>query len=379
MKVVVVNLAFDLGLASPDALLDAYHSLRGWSEAVRAAGAAVSVVQAFHVDAQVHRAGIDYRLCRMTGSRLVLGAAVLKAVVDADADLVHLNGLDAPMQIWWLRRGLAGRTALVVQDHASLPSRAGTVKAPIRRRAMAAADGFLFTSAAQAKPWLDGGFIAEPSQIHEVLEASTALAPIDRGEARGHTGVAGAPAVLWVGRLTPNKDPLTVLAGFERAALELPDATLTMIFADGALLSDVQARIQASPVLAPRVRLVGGVPHADLAAWYSAADLFVLGSHREGSGYAAIEACACGAVPVLTDIPSFRMLTGGEAVGALWRPGERAALAGALVRLAHANLASERTRVIEHFAESLSWRAVGDRAVDVYRRVIEARRRARSG
>ena len=93
----------------------------------------------------------------------------------------------------------------------------------------------------------------------------------------------------------------------------------------------------------------------------------------------AIEACACGLVPVLTDIPSFRSLTGGGAVGALWPPGESAALAAALVRVARTNLASERMRVLEHFADSLSWSAVGDRAVGVYRRVIDARCRARSG
>lgn len=379
MKAVVVNLAFDAALASPDALLDSYHSLRGWSEAVQAAGAQVSVVQAFHADAQLQRSGIDYRLCRVPASRLVLGTPVMQAVLDADADIVHVNGLDAPMQIWWLRRGLPGRTAIVVQDHASLPSRPGTVKAPIRRRAMAAADAFLFTSAAQAKPWLDGGFIREPALVHEVLEASTSLVPMDRGEARRRTGLAGSPAVLWVGRLTPNKDPLTVLAGFEQAAAEQPDATLTLVFTDGTLLPQVRARIEASPVLTSRVRLVGGVPHAELAAWYSAADLFVLGSHREGSGYAAIEACACGAVPVLTDIPSFRMLTGGEAVGALWRPGDSAALAATLVRVAHSRLPSQRTAVLEHFADSLSWNAVGSRAYGIYRRVIEARRRARSG
>ena len=49
-----------------------------------------------------------------------------------------------------------------------------------------------------------------------------------------------------------------------------------------------------------------------------AADLFVLGSHREGSGYSLIEALACGLPPIVTDIPSFRSLTGAGVVGALW-------------------------------------------------------------
>jgi hypothetical protein len=31
-----------------------------------------------------------------------------------------------------------------------------------------------------------------------------------------------------------------------------------------------------------------------------------------------MEACACGAVPVVTSIPTFRLLTGNGSVGALW-------------------------------------------------------------
>ena len=80
--------------------------------------------------------------------------------------------------------------------------------------------------------------------------------------------------------------------------------------------------MSASPALARRVRLVGYVPQEKLPAYYSAADIFVLGSHHEGSGYALIEACACGAVPVVTRIPPFRAITGDGARGALWPPGD---------------------------------------------------------
>ena len=47
-----------------------------------------------------------------------------------------------------------------------------------------------------------------------------------------------------------------------------------------------------------------------MAVCYSAADLFVVGSHHQGSGYALMEACACGAVPVVTAIPTFRLMPG---------------------------------------------------------------------
>jgi hypothetical protein len=58
------------------------------------------------------------------------------------------------------------------------------------------------------------------------------------------------------------------------------------------------------------VRLAGEVAHDRIAAFLSAADIFVVGSHHEGSGYALMEALACGTTPVVTDIPAFRALAG---------------------------------------------------------------------
>ena len=57
-----------------------------------------------------------------------------------------------------------------------------------------------------------------------------------------------------------------------------------------------------------------------------AADLFVLGSHREGGSSALVEAMATGRTPVVTDIPSSRALTGNGAVGELWPCGDSRAL-----------------------------------------------------
>ena len=101
---------------------------------------------------------------------------------------------------------------------------------------MCAADGYLFTAREQADPWLRSGFISDSGRVHTVLEASTRLAPVDLDSARARTGMSGTPAVLWVGRLDGNKDPLTVLDGFERALDTLPRATLTMLFGDAPLL-----------------------------------------------------------------------------------------------------------------------------------------------
>ena len=133
----------------------------------------------------------------------------------------------------------------------------------------------------------------------------------------------------------------------------------------------------ASPALRRGVRFVGEIRPERMAAFLSAADVFVLGSHHEGSGYALLEALACNAVPVVTDIPSFRTLTADGSIGALWPPGDRDACVRALATVISRGLDHERQRVRAHFTRSLTWDAIGSRAIAVYREVIATRSRAR--
>jgi len=176
-----------------------------------------------------------------------------------------------------------------------------------------------------------------------------------------------------LGRLNANKDPQTVLEGFARTLGDLPGATLAMIYSGDDLLAAVRQRVQRSPALRERVRLIGAVPHHEMASFYSAADLFIVGSHHEGSGYSLMEACACGAVPVVTDIPTFRLLTGAGSVGALWTPGDADQCARALADVGHRDLDAERARLADHFARELSWSAVGRRALEIYDDVVARR------
>ena len=103
-----------------------------------------------------------------------------------------------------------------------------------------------------------------------------------------------------------------------------------------------------------------------------AADLFVLGSHREGSSFSLIEALATGLTPVVTDIPSLRTLTGNGAVGALWRCGDAQSLTEALTRAAPRVGAAERARTRQHFDANLSHQAVGRGFAAAYESLIHA-------
>jgi glycosyltransferase involved in cell wall biosynthesis len=147
---------------------------------------------------------------------------------------------------------------------------------------------------------------------------------------------------------------------------DLPDAHLTMIYSSEEFLAQVQTRIARSPRLTSHVCLRGYVTHDRLAEFYSAADLFLLGSHREGSGYALIEALACGATPIVTDIPSFRVLSGNGAIGAVWPVGDAKALADSLVDHGSRDLIAARAAVLNHFERELRWSVVGRRAMAAY-------------
>jgi glycosyltransferase involved in cell wall biosynthesis len=367
MRVVQVNYVADPAFRSPDELLDRYFTLTGWSDALCAAGdVALRVVQRFRLDDRRSRRGVEYVFCS-SDARLRAAAAAFSP------DVVHVNGVGFPVRTWRLRRALPGPTALVVQAHAD-PSAIG--RAPLFRAAAralrGAVDAFLFAADEHGRTWRDAGFAGPSQRIYQVMEASSDFRPLARDVARRDSGVCGQPAALWVGRLNPNKDPLTVLDGFERALAPLPDATLTMVYSTGELLGDVRARIESSDLLRGRVRLVGEVPHDRLPAFFSAADVFVLGSHHEGSGYALLEACASGAIPVVTDIPTFRAILARKA-GSLWTPGDASGCARALTEVAARDREAERRRVIEHFDRELDWDAVGQRAVGIYRDVIGLR------
>ncbi len=208
-------------------------------------------------------------------------------------------------------------------------------------------------------------------QVFEIPESSSRFAPGDTEHARRATALTGDPAVLWVGRLDANKDPLTVLEALRRVTASLPKIELWCAYGSTGLLPEVRRRVGADPALRARVHLLGDVPHKQVELLMNAADLYVSASHREGSGYALIEALACGLPPVVTDIPSFRALTAGGSVGALWPCGDAGELAAGLVKAASRPRQETRAQVRAHFTQELSFEAVGRKLAAAYLRLSD--------
>ena len=376
MRILLMNCAFDARLTTAADLLNDYATLTDWSRALLAAGASgVSVLQSFRSDTRLARDGVEYVFC--TDSAAGWSRSLHRLIAKQQPDIIHFNGLIFPWQVWRLRRALPARAAIVVQDHGGAEPGRRPLRWLKQRIGLRTADAFLFSAPEIAKPWQAARLIAPWQPVYAVMESSTTMRPLPRDAARLSSGVTGSPALLWVGRLNANKDPLTVLDGFERALSRLPDAHLTMVYSSEDWLPKVQARIERSTGLSAHVHLRGRISHAELAAFYSAADFFVLGSHREGSGYALIEALACGAIPVVTDIPSFRALTGNGSIGALWPVDNAAGFAEGLMRYRARDLTARHADVLNHFDRELSWPVIGRRALAAYADILVRHRTPR--
>jgi glycosyltransferase involved in cell wall biosynthesis len=195
----------------------------------------------------------------------------------------------------------------------------------------------------------------------------------DQGEANAETGIYGWPVFLWVGRLDDNKDPLMILDGFEILSERYTEARLYMIYGDDRLANKVKDKIDSSDMLKTQVILSGQIEHNQIEQFYKSAHFFVLGSHYEGSGYALSEAMRCGCIPIVTDIPSFRMMTNNGQLGALWKPGDKDSFVKAAIKAIDKPLISEVKACIVFFNEKLSFDAIARDAMHYYQTAIDRR------
>jgi glycosyltransferase involved in cell wall biosynthesis len=356
---------------TPRELLQSWTTLSDVAQAACRGGLRVSVVQASAHSERLECNGVHYYFGPFGDATETSRGALADLLRVLSPDVLHVHGLDFPRAVLSLPQ-LAPEVPIILQDHASgLPR---PWRRWLWRRSFRAAAGVAFCALDQAQPFANARLLRAPTRVYEIPESTSHFAPGDPSEARQLTGVEGDPAVLWVGHLDANKDPLTVLAGVSAAIRALPRLRLYCCFGTAPLLAQAEQLIASDSGLSQRVTLLGRVPHERVEQLMRAADIFVLGSHHEGSGYALIEALACGLPPVVTDIPSFRVLTGGGAVGALWPCGDAPALAAALKKVAERTGAATRAAVRRHFERELSSAALGGKLAAMYADVAERRR-----
>lgn len=374
---------YETDLTTPESLLDRYATIRPFAKALHDEGVRITVVQRFHTNLDFWDDGIHFRFCadsckpalrkwEIPGSfHSSVRAVCMPNHPGPVQTVVHLNGLLYPLQLRTLKNSLPPDCSIVVQHHADGPWPAFV--RPLQRWGLRAADGFFFAAHDLAAWWVGHGLISKRQSIFQIMEGSNNFRCEGRVTARARTKMAGSPVVLWVGRLIPLKDPLTILEGFTRVLQHAPQARLYMAYGTADMLPAVRARIAASQALSEAVTLLGRIEHSQLEDIYNSSDYFVLGSHHEGCGFSLAEAMACGVVPVVTDIPSFRVMTDGGRLGGCWRPGSPEVFANKFLEVMRQPLEQLSGKVHSFFQSQLSYKAIARDSMRAYREVIAAR------
>lgn len=208
---------------------------------------------------------------------------------------------------------------------------------------------------------------AKITVVHEGIDPAFRPAPpVETARVRAAYS-PGAPYLLMVGTLEPRKNHAAALRALARLAQEGFPHRLVIAGGRGWLFEPVRDLV-ARLDLAGRVRFAGYVPDADLPALYTGADCVLLPSLYEGFGFPVLEAMACGAPVVCSNVSSLPEVAGGAAL--LVAPEDDAALADAvrlvLTQPALAESMRERGRIQ---AARFRWERCAAETLAVYRRL----------
>jgi glycosyltransferase involved in cell wall biosynthesis len=176
--------------------------------------------------------------------------------------------------------------------------------------------------------------------------------------------LGGRPYLLHVGSSAPRKRLDVLFEVFARVRRRFPE--LRLVQQGGALTPELQAQVEALGlrevlVQPPRQERAG------LAALYRHARLVLLTSDAEGFGLPVVEALACAAPVVASDISPFREV-GGEAV-TLCPRGDVEAWSAAVIRLLEHPEEAPSPEVRRAVAQRYSWKAHAETVRDAYLRL----------
>jgi glycosyltransferase involved in cell wall biosynthesis len=198
------------------------------------------------------------------------------------------------------------------------------------------------------------------------------LAPPETEATRKRLGVENS-FILFVGTIEPRKNLVTLLKAFWDLLKQEQRAQLVIAGKEGWLMDDALSAVD-SEQLKDRVKFTGYVSDDELCALYSSCVAFVYPSLYEGFGLPVLEAMACGAPVITSNIASIAEVAGSAAE--LIPPTDVQQLAhsmAGLLRNEDKRKALSRTG-LERAAE-FSWERTARATLEVYRATIGRRKR----
>lgn len=185
--------------------------------------------------------------------------------------------------------------------------------------------------------------------------------PLEDRSLRGSWGAEG-PVLLSVGHLIERKGHHLAI----EALAALPGWTLVIVGEgpERGRLESLAARLG----LSGRLILAGAQPHDRLAAYYSAADVLILASSREGWANVLLESMACGTPVVASNIPGNPEVVQEPAAGRVVAQNSAPCFAATIAALQAGRPSRAETRA---YAEKFSWDATSAGQLAVFRRVLD--------
>lgn len=209
----------------------------------------------------------------------------------------------------------------------------------------------------------------DPGRLHVMRNGVDAerFCPQPASESREALQLSGGPIVLTVGNLHAHKGQQLLLEAMPLLRQRHPRACLVVV-GDGPDRGTLRDRAQALG-LADAVVLAGQVPNAELARWYSAADVLVLASSREGWPNVLLEAMACGTPVVASRVGGIPEVVQSSDVGRLVTERTPAAFAAAIDELLVASPSRQQVRA---YAQGFSWDRTSAQQLQLFHSLVPA-------
>jgi teichuronic acid biosynthesis glycosyltransferase TuaC len=274
-----------------------------------------------------------------------------------DAHYVYPDGVAAVWLGWLLSKPVvvtARGTDVNLIPQMRIPRR-------LIRHALRRASAIIAVSEALKQAIIDLDFFPEQVSVLRNGVDLIKFFPYPRDEIRHQLKLDG-PILISVGHLIKRKGHDIVI----RALPELPDYRL-LIVGEGPQRANLQ-RLVTSLGLGSRVRFLGAIAHDEMARYYSAADVLVLASSREGWPNVLLESMACGTPVVASNIWGNPEIVKSPECGLLMseRTSEAAVHA---VRSLVANM--PQRAATRQYAEQFNWDDTSHGQVAIFKRIIQ--------
>lgn len=309
-------------------------------------------------------------VARVSFGPLVAGA-VRRWLAQGDFDVVHIHEPATPsvsVLALWATEAPVVATFHTAQDRTRTLE---TSAATFLRHGLAKIDAHVAVSPEARRTmarYLDADPVLIPNGVDAGLYRSRARAGHATADPRQRPG--GPLDIVFVGRLDEPRKGLPVLLRALPAVLaQHPAARVRLVGAGGG--SAVTTLLRGLPEPTRRqVEVLGVVSEADKARVLGEADLLVAPNTRgESFGIVLIEAMAASTGVVASDLPAFRHVLDEGRLGTLFRAGDPADLARAMLEMADPAVRGPRVAAATEAAQSYDWRCVTPRILDLYTRV----------